>query len=96
MASSTPRVTEAVDFVGVARANAVQSESDSSSVVINHNREINLDLDLNLPPTASKRLTSTDDRNINFNCVTKNFLEKREKSVVSENGGDQCIVNRWM
>ncbi|KAL3522310.1 hypothetical protein ACH5RR_015144 [Cinchona calisaya] len=45
-----PRVTEAIDFLGVTGANAVQTESDSSSVVINHNREINLDLDLNLPP----------------------------------------------
>ncbi|KAL3522311.1 hypothetical protein ACH5RR_015145 [Cinchona calisaya] len=44
------RITEAVDFLGIAGANAVQRESDSSSVVIKHNREINLDLDLNLPP----------------------------------------------
>ncbi|KAL3522313.1 hypothetical protein ACH5RR_015147 [Cinchona calisaya] len=46
------RVTNVVDFLGITEANAIQKESDSSSVVINHNRKINLDLDLdlNLPP----------------------------------------------
>lgn len=61
------RVTVALDFLGVAGAgaNGVQSESDSSSIVLDLNRSdlkqqntnkeinnqvLNLDLDLNLPP----------------------------------------------